>query len=127
MNPYKEWIGRAEYNFKLAQTPIEEGTYLEELCYNAQQATEKALKGLLVFFDIDPPHTHNIGRLLESIANVITVPKSIYSTSELTKYSHETRYPGNYKDISLEEYKRIIEITKNCLNWVDEITNMEGN
>jgi len=122
MNPYKEWFSRAKYNLKLAQTPIEEGTYLEELCYNAQQAAGKALKGLLIFFDIDPPHTHNIGRLLETLANVITVPDSIYSTSELTKYSHETRYPGSYKDISLEEYKRIIEITKNCLNWVDEVT-----
>ena len=121
MSNHEEWLKRARYNFKLSKSPIEEETVLEELCFNAQQAVEKALKGLLVYYKTDPEHTHNINRLLDKLINFTTIPDSIYKTVELTKYAHKTRYPGNFKDISIEEYKRLIAIADNCLDWVDKL------
>ena len=50
MNRYKEWIKRAKYNYKLAVIEIDEDTVLEEMCYNAQQAVEKAFKGLIIYY-----------------------------------------------------------------------------
>jgi len=44
---YREWLNRAHSNLTLAKS---EGIdiYLEDLCFNAQQAVEKAIKALLI-------------------------------------------------------------------------------
>lgn len=38
--------------------------YLEDLCYNAQQAVEKAIKAVFIKYGIDFPFTHDIAELL---------------------------------------------------------------
>ena len=35
----------------------------EDLCFDAQQAAEKCLKGLLIYLGKKPPRTHSIGHL----------------------------------------------------------------
>ena len=47
-----EWLNRARSNLTQAQTRIA-GVYLEDLCFAAQQAAEKAIKALLIHLDID--------------------------------------------------------------------------
>lgn len=43
----EEWLNRAKSN--LIQAKAEQpGVYLEDLCFNAQQAAEKAIKALLM-------------------------------------------------------------------------------
>jgi HEPN domain-containing protein len=37
----------------------------------------------------------------------------------LTKYAVQTRYPGEYNEITKEEYERSLKIAKECLNWVE--------
>jgi HEPN domain-containing protein len=43
----REWLNRARSNLALAREQ-KPGIYLEDLCFNAQQAVEKAIKGLLI-------------------------------------------------------------------------------
>jgi hypothetical protein len=43
----REWLNRARSNLARAQTKIT-GVYLEDLCFDAQQAAEKAIKALLI-------------------------------------------------------------------------------
>ena len=40
------------------------GVYLEDLCFDAQQAAEKALKALCIHRDIDFPYVHDLAKLL---------------------------------------------------------------
>jgi HEPN domain-containing protein len=121
MNRYKEWIARAKCNFKYATMPIDEDMFYVEACYQAHQAIEKAFKGLLVFLAVEPELTHNIGILIDSIEKHIEVPTDIKMSIQLTKYAHKTRYPGDYVDVSIEEYEKVIAITRNCLNWVETV------
>ncbi len=59
----REWLNRAHSNLVLAQTPGED-IYLEDLCFNLQQAAEKAIKGLLIKHGVAFPYVHDIGELL---------------------------------------------------------------
>ena len=42
----REWLNRARSNLVQAQTRLA-GVYLEDLCFAAQQAAEKAIKAVL--------------------------------------------------------------------------------
>lgn len=47
------WLDRAKSNLSLAKTQKED-VLLEDLCFEAQQATEKATKALLIYLGGDP-------------------------------------------------------------------------
>jgi HEPN domain-containing protein len=93
--------------------------YYEDLCYQAQQAVEKAIKGLLIFYNIEPEFTHNIGILLKELEKVTDIPENVREATELTTYAVQTRYPGEYDEITKEEYEKSIRTAKNCLDWVE--------
>jgi HEPN domain-containing protein len=40
------WLSRARGDLALARAPLPQGGYLDDLCYHAQQAAEKALKAV---------------------------------------------------------------------------------
>ena len=65
-----EWIKRAQGSLIQAKTRSE-GVYLEDLCFNAHQAVEKALKALLIRIVGKFPFTHDIVRLNTEIEKVI--------------------------------------------------------
>ena len=56
----REWINRARSSLALAQNRIP-SAYLEDLCFQAQQAAEKALKAVLVSKNIEFPYVHDLG------------------------------------------------------------------
>ena len=43
----REWMNRAQSDLIQAKNEVP-GVYLEDLCFNAQQAAEKAIKALMV-------------------------------------------------------------------------------
>jgi len=47
---YKSWLDRAKSSLAISKIKADENIFYEDLCFQAQQAVEKALKGLLVFF-----------------------------------------------------------------------------
>ena len=126
MNHYKEWINRAKSSLELAQAKIIQYTFYEDLCYQSQQAAEKALKGLLIYYGIEPEFTHNIEILLNELKKYAAIPKEITETAKLTIYAVHTRYPGEYDDVTKEEYEKSVEIAKACLDWVEKIIEGSG-
>ena len=40
------------------------GVYLEDLCFDAQQAAEKAIKAVMLQRNVEFPYVHDLGRLL---------------------------------------------------------------
>jgi HEPN domain-containing protein len=120
MARYEEWIKRAKSSLELAQANINRKIYYEDLCYQSQQAVEKALKGLLLFYGVEPEFTHNIEILLNEVKKFTDIPENIKETAQLTNYAVQTRYPGEYDEITQEEYEESIKIAKDCLHWVEE-------
>ena len=47
---YEEWLKRASSNLYIAKAGRINNVYLEDLCFEAEQSAEKALKALLIFF-----------------------------------------------------------------------------
>jgi len=67
----------------------------EIACYLSQQCAEKALKGFILFKDIEPPKTHN---LIELCQICINYDKSFLEIlddcADLTPYGVAVRYPN---------------------------------
>jgi HEPN domain-containing protein len=118
MERYESWLDRAKSSLEIAKIRNSNFVYYEDLCYQAQQAVEKAIKGLLIYYKVEPQFTHNIGVLLEELEAYINISDEIKETIKLTKYAIQTRYPGEYDDITKEDYEESIRIAKKCLDWV---------
>ena len=122
---YEEWIKRAKGSLEMAQIKINGHIQYEDLCFQSQQAAEKALKGLLIHYGIEPEFTHNIEILIKELKKIIYVPEEVNEASKLTIYAVQTRYPGEYEEITKDEYERSIKIAKECLEWVEKIIETE--
>jgi HEPN domain-containing protein len=127
MERYESWISRAKSSYELSKAIVSNDIYFEDLCYQAQQAVEKAFKGLLIYFGVEPEFTHNIGVLIKELGKYTEINDKIREGMQLTNYAVQTRYPGTYSEISKEEYEKAIIIVKNCLDWVNEIINIKEN
>ena len=126
MKRHESWIERAKSSFEIAKARSSELVYYEDLCYQAQQTVEKALKGLLIFYNVEPQFTHNIGILLDGLGTHVKIPDEMKKAIKLTKYAVQTRYPGEYDDITKEDYDESLVIAKKCLEWVQEIINRKN-
>jgi len=120
MERYESWIERAKSSYEISKTIIKNNIiYYEDLCYQSQQAVEKILKGLLIYYGVDPEFTHNIGLLLNELEKFTEIPENIKLATNVTKYAVITRYPGEYDEITKYDYEESIKIAKNCLDWVE--------
>lgn len=127
MERYESWIDRARSSYQYSKAIVNKYVYYEDLCYQAQQAVEKALKGLLIYFGEEPDFTHNIGVLLSKIEKNVEINEKIKEGMDLTNYAVQTRYPGQYTEITKKEYKRAVKIAKECINWVEEVIKKKEN
>jgi HEPN domain-containing protein len=118
---YDEWMVRAKSSLAIAR----EGRRLpdvavEDLCYEAQQASEKALKAFCILRGVAVPRTHHIGYLLELLKDSgVEIPDEIGAARRLTEYSVETRYPGDYEPVTEQEYVRAVELASAVVKWAD--------
>jgi HEPN domain-containing protein len=128
MERYESWIERAKSSLELAQAKIILHIHYEDLCFQLQQAVEKSLKGLLIYYGVEPEFTHNIEILLNELKKFTDIPENIKEAAQLTNYAVQTRYPGEYDEITKEEYEDSIKIANVCLYWVEnKIKEVEEN
>ncbi len=116
----RKWIKRAESSLAKSKIGVNvENILLEDLCFDAQQATEKALKGLLAFTNISIPKTHSISFLIKTLKDGgVPIPNSIIDSVTLTSYAVETRYPGDYEKVELEEYEQAVILSESVVDFV---------
>lgn len=90
----RAWLGRARSNLVLSKQEKPSGAVWEDLCFNAQQAAEKALKSVLTLQATDFPKTHDIEHLLDLLEQSgRSIPESLRRGVRLTQYAVELRYP----------------------------------
>ncbi len=93
----------------------------EDLCFDTQQAAEKALKALLLAHQLPFPKTHDIGLLLQQlVAAGIGVPSEIQSADVLSFYAVVTRYPGGYPALEEASYQEALALAQQVVAWVEE-------
>lgn len=118
-----EWLRRARSNLARARADrnLPEVLY-EDLCFDAQQAAEKAIKALLVDRKIPFPKTHAIMDLLTLLhQNGVEVPEEIRRAGLLTGYAVESRYPGVAEDVTAEDYAAAIALAECVLQWAESL------
>jgi HEPN domain-containing protein len=118
-----EWIRRAKGNLAHAKAHqgIPEVLY-EDLCFDAQQAAEKAIKAVLVARSAPFPKTHVIVELLTLVADQgIAVPDEVRHSARLTRYAVQARYPGMAEDVTAAEYKEAVAIAERVLAWAQGV------
>ena len=115
---YEIWLIRAQSNLQLAKTGKKKDIVYEDLCFEAQQSAEKALKALLIYFRGNFPKVHSFNVLLNHLQKHVGIPKYIQDVLELSDYAVQARYPGDYFPVTKEEYKKAVKISQKILLWV---------
>ena len=116
----REWLNRARSNLALAKNRVPDA-YLEDLCFEAQQAAEKAIKSRMIKLDIEFPYVHDLARLLSLLEEAgESVPGIVRRAGELTPYAMFTRYPAPVRPVTEEEYRSAVEIAQAVVQWAEE-------
>ena len=116
----REWLNRARSNLAMARNRVPDA-YLEDLCFEAQQAAEKAIKAVMISRDIDFPYVHNLALLLSILEDDgETIPNPVRRAARLTPYAVDTRYPGLSNPVEEQEYMDAVEIAETVVRWVEE-------
>jgi HEPN domain-containing protein len=118
-----EWLRRARSNLALARAGRSAPEVLyEDLCFEAQQAAEKAIKALLIDRKVAFPKTHAIMDLLTILAlSGVAVPEEIRRAGLLTGYAVETRYPGLSEEVTKEDYAQALELAERVVRWAEAL------
>src|SRR6266446_7005069 len=113
----REWLNRARSNLARARAMIP-GVYLEDLCFDAQQAAEKAVKAVFIHRGWAFPYTHDLTRLLGLLdRSSLKIPKYVRRADELTRFAVETRYPGLSGPVTQRQYRTMVRIAEAVLKW----------
>ena len=116
----RQWMNRARGNLARAKKR-DPGFYLEDLCFDAQQAAEKAIKAMFVRRGMAFPYVHDLGLLLSLLEEAgEAIPEGVRRAEDLTLYAAITRYPGLAESVSEQEYAEAIAISQTVLRWAEE-------
>src|SRR5688572_2072722 len=113
----REWLNRARSNLLRARATLP-GVYLEDLCFDAQQAAEKAIKAVMIARGAAFPAIHDLARLLTLLEQSgEAVPPTIADAARLTRYAVTTRYPGVAESVTEVEYHRAVTTAAAVVQW----------
>jgi HEPN domain-containing protein len=116
----REWLNRARSNLIRAKSKLSD-VYLEDLCFDAQQAVEKAIKVIMIRRNVEFPYVHDLGRLLLLLEEAgEPIPELVRKAEELTQYALVTRYPGIARPVSEQEYAEAVEIADRVVQRAKE-------
>jgi HEPN domain-containing protein len=119
----REWLNRARSNLAKARSASAvPGVYLEDLCFDAQQAAEKAVKAVLISLNVRFPYVHDLVQLLLFVEQAgRQVPQDVRRAAILSDYAVEARYPGLAEPVTRVEYDEAIEIAEGIIHWAQAI------
>ena len=122
----QEWLNRAHSNLAIARSCTDTSVYLEDLCFNAQQAAEKAIKAVWILHHIAYPYVDDLAALVTIIMkNGVRVPDHVKEAAKLTRFAITTRYPHFLSPVKEEEYLRAVAIAEGVVTWCE--SEMIGN
>lgn len=121
-NP-RAWLSRARGNLTLAEKGgRHKGILFEDLCFNAQQAAEKALKAVCLAKGMDFPKTHSLVHLMDMLeAGDVNIPKNDRDADILTQYAVQSRYPSVVEEIIRNEYREALKLAAGVVFRAEKI------
>jgi len=123
-NVVDEWIIYAERDYEIALhlSKTFHPLPVENICYNCQQATEKAMKGILILHKGDYPRTHDIESLHELCKEAgIDFGLTPSMTRTLTRFAKKSRYPDDVYDFADTDTEIGIKYAEQILTQAREV------
>jgi HEPN domain-containing protein len=119
----REWINRAHSNLAQAEAGANlPAVYLEDLCFQAQQAVEKALKAVLLTRKVRFSRTHDLAELISLIeASGQPLPERVYGAAQLTVFAVGARYPGPTEPVTEDEYDAALSLAGYVVQWAEQV------
>lgn len=116
MEHVKKWIEIALEDLRVAEFTfnMESSIPFRMIGFHSQQAAEKFIKALLVFYNIDFPYTHDLMKLIELIPGDSKIHNELSCVVKLTDYAVNRRYPDFYKKLTESEAREALEFAKFC-------------
>jgi HEPN domain-containing protein len=115
----REWLNRARSNLALAGKMAPD-VYFEDLCFDAQQAAEKAIKAVFIHRGVKFPYVHDLARLRRLLERSgLKIPEYVKEVKELTRFAMVTRYPGLAMPVTTRNYRRAVRIADAVLRWAE--------
>jgi HEPN domain-containing protein len=118
-----EWLKYAQNDYDFA-IDIESNfwpKHMERICYNCQQSTEKALKAILAYHDVEIPKTHNIGLLVnECVKYEPSIQMETRMARQMTRYATISRYPDFVTTWTESDAKLALKYAKQTLDMVNQ-------
>jgi HEPN domain-containing protein len=114
----KRWLQYAREDLSAAELILQNPTIAHRhVCWLAQQGTEKAIKGALIYSQIDFRRTHDLDVLLNLLPADFDIRQKFADLAELTEWAVESRYPGDWQEanehdahFAYEQAKEVLEI-----------------
>jgi len=108
----KQWFKKANSDLKNIENNLKaDEPPTDTICFHAQQAIEKYIKGALIYFGKHITKTHDLVNLLTAITERIPELEGLEDEfHEITRYGVEVRYPDIFYEPSLEETKSAFEV-----------------
>ncbi len=118
----RAWLERARSNLAIASaTPV--GALFEDLCFEAQQAAEKAIKAVLIWRSVVFPFVHDLAALLSMVPRQdLPLPPDVASAARLTQFAVLTRYPGVAAGpVSEAAYQDAVRMAEAVVQWAEDL------
>ena len=117
----REWLSRARSSLTQAKLRHPE-IYLEDLCFNAQQAAEKAIKAILISLRVSFPYVHDLAHLVTLVERAgVSVPHEVREAEKLTRFAVFARYPTVGPAIPESEYQEALASAEAVVEWASRI------
>lgn len=123
----KEWIIKADHDLGSAKLIfLHIPDYFDTIAFHCQQAVEKYLKAILVFYNIEFQRTHNLVYLLELLSRSINIDEETFDKAIiLNGFSVKIRYPDRIIYLSNDEIQRALIIAQEFRDFAIDQTKID--
>jgi HEPN domain-containing protein len=91
----QRFVAKADNDLRAATILATDCGLADVVCFHCQQAVEKMLKAALLASGNEPPRTHDLGFLLETLETIRPIPGGLREVcAALADYGVAPRYPG---------------------------------
>ena len=110
----KEWIEKADHDLGSAKIIyLYLPDYFDTIAFHCQQAVEKYIKAVLVFYNIEIQRTHDLVYLLELLSCKIEIDEDKFRKAfTLNNFGVQIRYPNKIIKLTKEELETAIQISE---------------
>ncbi len=121
-NIINQWIEKADHDLGTAEIVFQHmPDYYDTIAFHCQQAVEKYLKALLLFYDIEFRKSHSLIYLLDLLSIKIDIDQEKYHNAiRLNSFGVQVRYPDKTFFLSREELVAAIEVVTDFRDYVFE-------